>query len=253
MIPDILASFDLTAAEWLLAVLCGMLVGTAKTGISGSAMLVVPVLAGIFGGRPSTGLLLPMLSMGDVFGVAWYHMHADWGHIRRLMPWTIAGIGAGLVVGGMVTAETFRLILAGTILAGLAVMIWRESRGDGISVPRGRWFSALMGVAGGFTTMIGNAAGPVMALYLLSMRLPKYAYIGTAAWFFMIVNLMKIPLHVIFWKTIPLRTLAFDLAMLPAIAAGAFIGVRVVRYIPEKTYRAFIMAMTALAAVKLMM
>jgi len=248
---EFFASFDLSAAEWLLAVLCGVLVGTAKTGVGGAGMLVVPVLAGIFGGRPSTGLLLPMLSMGDVFGVTWYHRHADWRHIRRLMPWTVAGIAAGLVIGGAVSAEAFRTILAATILVGLAVMVWRESRGDDIAIPDRRWFSALMGVAGGFTTMIGNAAGPVMALYLLSMRLPKYAYIGTSAWFFMIVNLLKIPLHVVFWKTITPGTLAFDLAMLPAIAVGAVIGVGVVRLIPEKAYRRFIMAMTALAAVKL--
>jgi uncharacterized protein len=101
------------------------------------------------------------------------------------------------------------------------------------------------------TTMIGNAAGTVMSIYLLSMRLPKNTFIGTAAWFFMIINLLKIPLQVFFWKNISSATLVFDAFMLPAIAIGAFTGFRVAGRIPEKAYRIFVIVMTGLSSLML--
>jgi uncharacterized membrane protein YfcA len=133
----------------------------------------------------------------------------------------------------------------------VTVLLWQEIRRSEISVPDYWWFPVLMGLAGGFSTMIGNAAGPVLSLYLLSMHLPKYSFIGTKAWFFMIVNLLKVPLHIFFWHTITVRTLVFDIAMIPAIAVGALAGVAVVKKIPEKPYRIFIMTVTVLASVKL--
>ena len=248
---EFLHSFCLTGGQWFLLVTCGILVGIAKTGLSGAGMLVVPVLAGIFGGRSSAGLLLPMLCFGDVFGVTYYHRHAEWRYLWRLMPWTLAGIAIGLFTGKVVSDAQFTAILAVTILGGIAIMIWREKHGEDMPVPDYWWFSALTGLTGGFATMIGNAAGPIMALYLLSMRLPKYAYIGTVAWFFFMVNLFKVPLHIFFWGTITTRTFAFNIAMLPAIAAGAFIGIKAVRHIPEKAFRSLMIAMTVLAAVKI--
>jgi uncharacterized membrane protein YfcA len=99
--------------------------------------------------------------------------------------------------------------------------------------------------------MIGNAAGPVMALYLLSMRLPKNSYIGTGAWFFFIVNLSKVPLHIWSWKTITLNSFVLDVLMIPAIAAGAFLGIWLVKLLPERVFRIIIIATTLLSAVLL--
>ena len=246
-----LHSFNLSTLQWLLAALCGLFVGMAKTGLGGLGMIVVPLLAGIFGGRPSVGILLPMLCMGDIFGVSYYNRHAEWKYVLRLMPWTIAGILIGLYVGKIVTGTQFQRILSVTVLLGLVLMIWQNRQQSTLSVPDFWWFSVIMGLAGGFATMISNTAGIIMALYLLSMRLPKNSFIGTGAWFFMIVNLLKVPLHVFIWGTITLKTFSFNLAMLPAIAAGALIGVRIVKLIPEKHYYFFIIVMTALAALKL--
>jgi uncharacterized membrane protein YfcA len=104
---------------------------------------------------------------------------------------------------------------------------------------------------GGFSTMIGNAAGPIMSVYLLSMSLHKNIYIGTTAWFFFIVNTFKMPLQIWGWHNITLRTLGFNLLLLPAIALGAFLGIRIVRLMPESTYRWFIVAATFLSAIAL--
>ncbi|MFT4994751.1 MAG: hypothetical protein ACI965_001790 [Paraglaciecola sp.] len=78
------------------------------------------------------------------------------------------------------------------------------------------------GLVGGITTMMGNLAGSVMALYLLSMRLPKNEYIGTKAWFFLAINLFKVPFHVFSWQTISLNSFLLNLTGLPFIALGAY-------------------------------
>jgi len=106
-----------------------------------------------------------------------------------------------------------------------------------------------MGLVGGFTTMVGNAAGPVFSIYLLAMKLPKREFIGTGAIFFFIINLSKVPFHIFAWETIDTRTIVVDLILFPIIATGMFLGIRLVKLFPEKLYRYFVIGMTTLAAV----
>lgn len=223
----------------------------SKTGVAGIGMLIVPILATIFGGKTSAGILLPMLSMADVFAVSYYHRHAEWKYIWKLLPATVVGVLVGLFVGNIVNDDQFKLMMAIIILAGLGIMVWRERRKSENAIPHNWLFSSIAGLLGGFSTMIGNAAGPVMSIYFLSMMLPKNSFIGTAAWFFLIINLFKIPFHIMVWETIDMNTLALNVAMFPAIMLGAFMGFKLVKYIPEKPYRIFIIATTALAAIKL--
>lgn len=225
-----------------------LFVGMAKTGVHGAGMVAVPILASIFGGQSSAGLLLPMLSLADIFGVVYYHRHASWKHLKQLFPWAAAGVISGTVVGNYIDDEAFKTIMAAIIITSVIIMTWLE-QGHRKDVPDYRWFAALMGIAGGFTSMVGNLAGSVMALYLLSMRLPKNVYIGTTAWFFIVLNLFKIPFHIFSWHTITLHSFLLDLTMLPAIALGAWIGIEIVKRIPEKVYRWFIISMTLAAAV----
>lgn len=223
----------------------------SKTGVAGIGMLIVPILATIFGGKTSAGILLPMLSMADVFAVSYYHRHAEWKYIWKLMPATVVGVLVGLFVGNVVNDDQFKLIMAIIILVGLGIMVWRERNSAEKAIPHNWVFSSIAGLLGGFSTMIGNAAGPVMSIYFLSMMLPKNKFIGTGAWFFLIINLFKIPFHIMVWETIDLHTFTLDLAMFPVIMLGAFLGFKLVKYIPEKPYRIFIIVTTALAAIKL--
>lgn len=241
--------FNLSSTQWILCLFCGLLIGFAKTGIGGVATLMVPIMAEIFGGKASSGIVLPMLVFGDLIAVNRYRKHADKKQVAKLLPWAIAGLILGLSVGNMVNDAQFKMIIAITVITGLAVMIIQEHRGAG--VPNHWTFIAVLGLAGGFSTMVGNAAGTVMTIYLLSMRLPKYSYIGTGAWFFMIINMIKIPLQIIFWKGITLQTLTFNAMMIPAILLGAFIGIHLVRKIPEKPFRYMVIVLTAVAALKL--
>ncbi len=238
------------AGQWLVLILCGVLIGTAKAGIAGTGLMIVPIMAYVFGGKVSTGLVLPMLIMADVFAVLHYHRHARWRHIVRLIPWAIAGILVGVWIGGSVSDAVFQKIMATIIFMGIAVMIWQDFRKKR-ALPNARWFAPATGSIGGFATMMGNAAGPVMSLYLLSMRLPKLNFIGTAAWFFFFVNVFKVPFHVLFWKTITLETAALNLVLTPAILGGVWVGIRIVKIIPETAYRILVITTTLVSAVLL--
>lgn len=239
--------FDLSLTQWLVMALCGVLIGCAKAGIAGTGLMIVPIMAYVFGGKPSTGLVLPMLILADIFAVRTYHRHADWRHIVRLLPWAVGGILVGVVVGGRVSDAAFKQIMAVIIFIGIVIMIWRDIKKQA-SIPKGRWFAPVTGSTGGFATMMGNAAGPIMSLYLLAMRLPKLNFIGTAAWFFFLVNCFKVPFHVITWNTIRWETLALNLTMAPAIIAGVFLGIRIVKLIPEGAYRILVIATTLVSA-----
>lgn len=247
---EMIEAYDLTAMQWLIVLLCALLVGMAKTGLSGVGLMVVPLLASVFGGRPSVGLLLPILVFADVFAVSYYNRHAEWKYILRLLPWALIGVGAGVLVGQVISDIVFNRLLAVVVLTGIVLMILQDMRKKA-SVPDYWWFAMGLGLLGGFATMIGNAAGPIMALYLLSMRLPKNIYIGTGAWFFFIVNVFKVPFHVGIWKTITVQSLLFDVLMIPAIALGALLGIWLVKFFPEKAYRLFIIATTLFSALLL--
>jgi uncharacterized membrane protein YfcA len=246
-----LFSFSFTPTQTVIFLFVALFVGMSKTGVHGVGMIAVPMLALVFGGQLSSGVMLPILCLADVIGVWYYHRHASWDHLRKLFPWAAAGTLVGTVVGGMIDDHTFRTFMAVIILISVVIMVWME-RGHKEDIPHYFWFAALCGVAAGFTSMIGNLAGSVMAVYLLSMRLPKNSFIGTSAWFFMVINWFKIPLHVFFWRTIDLNTFLLDLSTLPVIALGAWFGVLIVNNLGEQTYRWFIIGMTIVAALFMM-
>ncbi|MBC3764854.1 sulfite exporter TauE/SafE family protein [Neptunicella marina] len=243
-----LFGYSLSYATLSLLFVVAFFIGLAKTGVHGASMFAVPILALIFGGKTSSGLMLPMLILADLFAVKYYHRHANWQYLMKLFPSAAVGVVIGTLLGSSIDDEAFRLMMGIIIFASLAIMLWME-KANKDKIPDYTWFAILMGTLGGITTMIGNLAGSVMALYLLSMRLPKNVYIGTAAWFFLVINLFKVPFHVFSWHTISINSFLLNLICLPVIALGAWAGIEVVKRIPEKQYRWMILAMTAIAAV----
>lgn len=241
----------LQAPEWALLAASAVLIGMAKSGLAGAAALAIPVMAALFGAQASTGIVLPMLITADIVAVIYYRRDADWHVVGRLLPWTLAGVVVGVVVGDLIPEEGFRYLLAGVVLLGLALMAWRELFHRDIVVPRKLWIAAVLGLAAGFATMVGNAAGPLMILYLLAMGFQKNQLIGTGAWFFFVVNLLKVPFHVLFWETITAETLLLNLAVVPVIVAGVFAGLFIVKRIPERAYRYFILISTAIVSIRL--
>ena len=239
---------DFSILQWLLLAVCAMFIGMSKVGVPGISMIVVPILAIIFGGKASTGILLPILMMADIFGVVYYHRHAQWKYFWKLLPWALIGIGIALWVGKVVNDEWFKNLIAILVFGSIALMLWKDRKKGTVFFPDTLWFAASMGVLGGFATMIGNVAGPIFAIYLLAMHLPKNSYIGTGAWFFLVVNFLKFPLHIFVWETINWNTLTLDLLLLPAIAVGAFLGIVLVKRISDKSYRIAVIIVTALSA-----
>jgi uncharacterized membrane protein YfcA len=241
-------SFQLGPLDIIIIFFVALFTGMAKTGVHGVGMITVPMLAAVFGGKLSSGIMLPLLVMADVMGVWYYHRHASWSHLKILFPWAAVGVIIGTLVGQFINDDVFRTIMAIVVVVSVVIMIWME-RDRTESIPTNFWFGSLSGIAGGFTSMVGNLAGSVMALYLLSMRLPKNAFIGTAAWFFLVVNWFKVPFHVFVWHTISWDIFLLDLVTLPIIALGAYLGVLITKNLSEKSYRWFIIIMTLAAAV----
>ena len=244
---------ELTLSMWIIAVVCAIMIGMAKTGVNGIGTLVVPIMAYAFGGMPSAGLVLPMLVMADVFGVAYYHRSAHWKTVLKVIPWAVVGIFAGLLVGKNISAIQFKQLIGILVIISLVVMIWLEiKKSDNKDpVPHKSWFAIPFGIMGGFSTMIGNAAGPIMSVYLLSMNFHKNTFIGTAAWYFFIVNVCKLPLQIWGWHNITAKTLVFNLLLFPAIALGAIAGIWIVKKIPDHAYRWFVVALTFISALAL--
>ena len=248
-----LSPFHITVLEWSVILICGILIGMSKVGVPGTSMIVVPVMAIIFGARQSTGVVLPILMMGDIFGVTYYRRHANWNHLMKVLPWAVVGLLVALWIGEMVNDKQFKNLIAILVFFSIGLMIWQDKRKGTQFFPDKWWFAASMGILGGFATMIGNVAGPVFAIYLLAMHLPKNSFIGTGAWFFMIINLSKFPLQLFVWKNINTETLFIDLITLPAIAMGAFLGFKVVKIIPERAYRIFVIVITVISAFLLLL
>lgn len=243
-------SINMVPADWIVLILCALFVGMSKVGVPGIATFSVPLLAITFGGKPSTGLLLPLLIMADIFGVIYYNRHAEWKYIFKTIPWIILGVVVATIAGQHINDDQFSSVIATVILIGVVLMIYRD-RSNNKNIPKGLLFAASIGFLGGFTSMIGNSAGPIIAIYLLAMMLPKNVYIGTSAWVFFILNLVKVPFHVFVWKTITFETFIIDLKMLPIIALGAFLGIRLIKVIPEKLFRTLVVVVTALSALLL--
>lgn len=227
-------------------------VGMSKTGVHGAGNVAVPLLAIVFGGRLSSGVMLPLLCMADVMGVWYYHRHANWDYLKKLLVWAAVGIVLGAFVGDMIDPQVFKYLMVATIFVSVAIMIWLE-RGHKEDIPDYAWFAAICGVGAGFTSMIGNLAGAFAAIYLLSMRLPKNSFIGTSAWFFLLINWFKVPFHIWWWKTITWNIVFQDLLTLPVIAFGAWLGIKMVKNLSEEAYRWFIIVMTLIAAVFMML
>jgi len=225
--------------------LCAIGIGMAKTGLGGLGMIVVPVMANIFGAKSSTGILLLLLIMADFFGVRYYHMHADIRQLVKLIPSTIIGIVTGVFVGDQISDEYFQLLLVIVIISGVLMTVIK------VEIKERKIFSIIVGFLGGFVTMIGNAAGPIMSIYFLSMGFNKNKFIGTAAWFFLFVNLFKVPFHIFIWNTIDLEIFLFDLSLFPLILIGAIIGVWIVKKIPEKPYKIFVIVSVVLSTFNL--
>jgi uncharacterized membrane protein YfcA len=253
---------NLTLEQWLIGILAAMMVGITKTGIPGIGILIVPLMALVFGGRLSVGATLPLLIFGDIFAVLWYRQHARWDNLRSLFPWVITGIiiGLGLLWYTGVNnsrVDWLNVIIGLIVLSMMLVSVARRMWGNTL-VPSSITGLISTGVLAGFATMVSNSAGPIMSIYLSGMmRLSKNEFMGTSAWYFFIFNLSKLPLYAFLTLIIPSQpmvnatTLLFDLLMLPVILIGAFVGKWLLPRISESLFDNVVLILAGVAALKL--
>lgn len=243
--------FDLSAVKWTILGIGSFLVGLTKSGIPGLGVLIAPMFAEAIPARASTGALLPLLIVGDIFAVAYYRRHAVWKYLVRLFPFAGAGIIIGYFAMSRITDAQFRPIIGGITLFMLAVGFWRNvTKGKDAPIPTQWWFAALTGLLAGVTTMIANAAGTVMLIYFLSMRLPKTEFIGTSAWYFFVLNVFKVPFSVSL-GFITAESLLLNLRLVPLVLVGAVVGILVAKRIPEKVFSVVVQLLALGSAIKL--
>jgi len=243
---------NLTVWQWTLLALGAFFTGLSKTGVAGLGVLSVALFANALPARESTGALLPLLLCADVFGVAFFRKHASWPHLWKLFPWVAVGVVAGYLAMDRISNTQVQRLIGGILLAMVALHCWRKNQSDKLAaqLPHAWWFAALTGMLAGFTTMMANAAGPVMILYLLAVGLPKMAFIGTAAWFFMLVNAFKVPFSVKLGLITP-DSLQLGAMLLIPMVPGALLGPVILRRINQTAFEWMVLVLTVIAAVRL--
>jgi uncharacterized protein len=243
---ETIQSYHFTSIQWGLAILCAMLVGMSKAGLNSVSIITVSVFAWLFGSKVSTGILLPMLICADILAVFYYKRHANWQLLLRLAPWIVMGILAGVWIGKDLNEAIFKKMMATIVLIIVFGLFWFEKR-PLKDAPHALWFSGIMGIGTGFTTMVGNQAGGFANVYFLSMRLTKNDFIGTNAWLFLFVNLFKLPFHIFSWQTVNEHSIAINLTLLPFLIIGFYLGIYIVKRIVDARYRQIILWLTASA------
>jgi uncharacterized membrane protein YfcA len=242
----VFASYD--TSSLILIALSAFIIGLSKAGLKGIDMLNVTIMTIVFGGKASTGIVLPLLCVADILAVKYYHRHAQWPHVIKLMPWMVIGILVGVFVGKDLNEAIFRKVMASIIVLTVVIILVIEFRKT-VIVPGNKMFTAGMGLVSGFTTMLGNLAGAFSNIYFLAMRLPKNDFIGTGAWIFLLINLFKLPFQVFYWKNITATSLLTDLALVPFLILGFWCGIKLVAKIKDDLYRQVVIVLTLIGAI----
>jgi hypothetical protein len=233
-------------------ILCALLIGFTKVGIPGIGILIPILAASIMPAKESTGFILPMLTMADIFAIIYWRRHVVWKQLLRLLPWSFTGIVAGYAAMSHITNEQLRRFI-GLLVLILMILSWlKDKRLPDDYIPTHWLFAAVLGTLAGATSMMANAAGPVMVIYLTSMRLPKANFIGTSAWFFFIINLLKLPFS--HWlNLVTLQSVEVNLMLLPCIIAGGLTGIFLVKRISQDAFNIIVKILAGIAALLLIL
>lgn len=223
----------------------------SKSGFGGLSVAGILLMATVVPVRESTGVILPMLIAADVLAIAAFRRFTVWSHLVGIMPPALAGIVAGWLLMPAIPDAVFAPAIGWLITGLLVVMVVQK-----ISPVLGRFAASHpavawpLGFTTGVSTMLANAGGAVMTVYLLACRLPKLEFVGTAAWFFFVVNVIKIPFSASL-GLITGQTLLFNLVLLPAIGAGFLFGRLVLSKINQQVFEWTLIALSLAGSLRL--
>lgn len=240
-------------AAYTLALLAAFCIGMSKAGFSGISLISVFLMADLYGAIPSTGIVLPLLIFADIAVYPAFMKHGSWKPVWKLLPATLVGLAIGWWLLGVIPSErAARQAIGGCILfmvALQALKAWKPALADRLAASRS--FGTASGTAGGITTMLANAAGPVIQLYLLSRRLPKMELLGIGARFFLLVNILKLPLSGSLNLITP-ATLLDNVRCLPGVVAGILIGKWLIQRVSQRGFEWMVIGFSLIAASRLL-
>jgi uncharacterized membrane protein YfcA len=230
--------------QWLIAGLAALMIGMSKTGLGGLGMISIVIMASILPARESTGMILTLLIVADIFAVSVFRRHAQWPLVFRLLPAATLGIVCGFFIMPAIPSGVFGRMIGYLTLVLIGMMLFQR-RNPALAEAAAKHGAVLAGWSGGVVTMLANAAGPIMSIYLLACRLPKMEFVGTAAWFFFAVNLIKIPFSVSM-GLINADSLRITAILAPLVILGGFFGRWILGKLNQRTFE-WIMILLALA------
>ena len=242
----------LTPAQTALALLAALCIGLSKSGFSGVSLVSVVVFAGLYGAKTSVGFVLPLLIAADLMAWPAFRKHGSWKAVWPMLWPALVGLGIGYAVLGMLDEPTAKKVIGASILLMVVIQGSRSLHPETFDkLAQSRGFGTAAGVTGGFSTMLANAAGPVIQLYLLARKIPKMELIGTGARFFLLINLIKVPLNSKLALITP-QTLLENAKLVPAVAIGVFGGRHLLRHVPQKAFEWMVIVFSTIAGIRLM-
>lgn len=242
---------DLGASGWAVAAFAVLLTGISKSGLGGAlGGLAVPFLAMWMSPRDAAAVMLPILIAMDFAGIRAWRGKADWVALRALIPGAVLGIVIGALVFGVLPDHVVKLAI-GLIAVGFALdrLLRKRREGDGEHRPP-QWLGWLCGAGSGLTSTLAHAGGPPVMIYLLSWKQPRETFVATMVFFFTVINLAKLPFY-IGLDLFSLHTLSVSLLLLPLVPLGVWLGLRVLRRIPERPFFLFATAALGCSGLKL--
>ena len=243
-------SMDFSLSAYAVLALAALVIGISKTGVPGLAIIGVVLVPMILPAKISTGYILPFLIFSDILAVSYWRKAAVWRYILMVLPAMFAGIVVGYFLMGVIEDAVYAKVLGCLVIFLIALDCVRRHRH--IPIPtNSRALIWLIGFLAGIMAMLANAAGTIMMIYLLAMNISKEEIVGTNAWLYFIINLVKVPFSV-HLGLITLDSFLVNLMMLPAILAGGFAGVFIIRRISGQTFEKLMRILAFLGGVKLL-
>ncbi len=235
--------------DWCILVFTTLLVGVGKIGFSGLSLVTISVFAAYFG-KSSVGVLLPLLVIADFTVYPVMRKYGTWQQVWPLMPPTLIGIGCGIVLLRFMPEVWAKPVIGSLIVLMLGVILWKRlcpmSRLD-----QSYKFGVISAFGGGVSTTLANAAGPVMNIYLLTRGFHKMELVGIAGRFFLLTNLIKLPLLGGI-SLITADSLLINLKLAPIVVLGVFLGKWLLKRVPQKVFSYLIIVFAIIAAVNLL-
>ncbi len=249
--------FDLSTMlsdPWVyaLALLAALCIGLSKSGFSGISMISVVLLADIYGSKASVGLALPLLIAADLLAYPAFRKHGSWGPVWKLLGPALVGLALGWWMLGLIDDGMARRVIGACVLSMVALQVFRRMRPRLFErIGESREFGVGAGVLGGFATMLANAAGPVIQLYLLGLRIPKMELIGIGARFFLLINILKVPMNTKL-ALITSDSLLENAKLLPGVIVGIYGGRWLIRHVPQAAFEWMIVIFSSIAGLRML-